>query len=73
MQYIIPTIFTARDQFTRPVMRMEAAMVSLTKVGGAAGAKITRSLSYTADAAMNGATSAGVMGAAILIPLGLAT
>ena len=48
-------------------------MVSLTKVGGAAGAKITRSLSNTADAAMNVATSAGVMGAAILIPLGLAT
>lgn len=47
--------------------------MSLTTVSGVAGAQLTRSLKETSAAAMELATSSGMLAAAIMIPLGLAT
>ena len=72
-QYIIPTIFTAVDRLSGPVMGMQRAMMGFSTVAGVEGAKLQRNLRATSDAAMQVAMSAAMIGAALVIPLGLAT
>ncbi len=73
MPYVIPTIFTAVDRFSRPVMGMQRAMAGLTNIGSVAGARLQRSLKSISSDAMEVATSAAMIGASVVIPLGLAT
>lgn len=71
--FVIPSIFTAVDKFTVPVQKMQGALVGLTTIAGRSGVAMQRSLQETSAMAMQTAASAAMIGAAILIPLGLAT
>ena len=71
--FVVPTIFTAKDQFSQPVNKMKTALTQLTVVGGINGAKLKNTLSGINVKAMEIASSGAMLGAAILVPLGLAT
>ena len=73
MAYVIPTTFTAIDLMTGPVMRMQKAMTGLTTIAGVRGAALSASLNEISNKAMNVATNAAMIGAAVAVPLGLAT
>jgi TP901 family phage tail tape measure protein len=73
MPFVIPTFFTAIDQLSSPVHRMQGALVGMTTAATAGELQLQRSLQATSAAALEVATSAGMLAGAILIPLGLAT
>lgn len=72
-QFVIPTIFSAVDRMSGPVMRMRNAVQGLTAISGASGAALQRDLHATSIAAMEVATTAGIIGAAVSIPMAMAT
>ena len=71
-QYIIPTIFTAVDKMSAPMLRMKSGLSSLSTIAGEQGARLQRRLGDISATAMNTAKNAGIMGASMLAPLGLA-
>lgn len=71
-QYIIPTIFTAVDKMSAPMLRMGSGLRGLTTLAGEQGARLQRQLGNISTSAMNTAKNAGIAGAAIVAPLGLA-
>lgn len=68
-QFIIPTIFRAIDQMSSPMMRMRAGLVSMT----AATTKMRGEMAATNATMMEMGTSGLMIGAAIILPLALAT
>lgn len=70
---IIPSIFTAIDQLTGPVRRMGVSLQGLGVSGTVAGARLERAFTRVNASAMQMGSSAAMIGAAMLIPLGLAT
>ena len=70
--FIIPTVYTAVDKMSGPVMRMQAAVMGLANIGGARGTELQKSLEKTGDAASKIATSMLPIGLAIGIPFAIA-
>lgn len=71
--FVIPTIYTAVDRYTRTVGVMGKATTSFADRASAAGARIERSLNKFGDKALNVAKTTAVAGGAIIAPLALAT
>ncbi len=70
---IIPSIFTGVDRVTRVTRQIGLSLRGLSMTSDASMARMQRSFAATSNAAMGIATSSAAIGAAILIPLGLAT
>ena len=71
--YIIPTIFSAKDQMTGVMGKIGMGMKALTGEGAVMGAALTRDFNAISAKATAAGMSATLMGAAIIAPLALAT
>jgi len=69
---IIPSIFTAKDMLTMPVMRMSTAVNRLGIVSQASMARMERSFTAVGASAMALSRGAIAIGTGIVLPLGLA-
>lgn len=67
-RFVIPTIFSAVDQFSRPVDKMRDSLLGFT----GAGANLQRQLKGIGDRAFERAKETGLAGAALLGPLAFA-
>lgn len=75
MAFVIPTIFSAIDRFSRPLSSMGRSLDTFADRFGVADARMermNRRLSGISDKAFDVAKSTGVAGLAIVAPLGLA-
>ena len=73
MAFVIPTIFKAVDQMSVVMGKISRGLVGMNNIAGTSGAALTHSLNTISSNAMEIATSAGAIGLAIAVPLGLAT
>ena len=73
MALVIPTIFTAVDRMSGPMGKMARGLAGLNTIAGASGAALTRSLNSISATSAEIASSAGMLGLGVAVPLGLAT
>lgn len=71
--YVIPTIFTAVDRITPVAQRIEASLMAVTTGAGTATAALAASIKNIGTQMHSVAMNAAILGAAIVLPLGMAT
>jgi TP901 family phage tail tape measure protein len=72
MNFVIPTIYKAIDQYTRPVRSYANETVAFANKAAAANARLERGMRKVSSIASDVAVNTGIAAAAILTPLSLA-